>query len=87
VLATVEAAVRAQYVPGGVWRLLDRLVHRCDRLDDVVAMWDVARARDAAWANAEALWALRGKRALSARFLDALDRAVGMAGRGLLVRL
>jgi hypothetical protein len=87
VLATVEASVRAQYVPGGVWRLLDRVLHRLDRLDDVVAMWDVARARDAAWANAQALWALRGDSTLSDGFLDALDRAVGMAGRGLLIRV
>jgi hypothetical protein len=85
VLATVEAAVRAQYVPGGIWRLLDRVLHRFHRLDDVVAMWDVSRARDAAWANAQALWALQGDDLLSARFVDALDRAVGMAGRGLLL--
>ena len=28
-------------------------------IDDVVAMWNVEKARDAAWANGEALWALR----------------------------
>lgn len=86
VLATVEAQVKAQYVPRGL-RLLDRLLHRCGGLDDVIAMWDVARARDAAWTNAAALWALRGDRALAAGFLDVLDRTVGMAGRGLLVRI
>jgi len=86
VLAAVEAEVKAQYVPHRLhW--LDFLVHRFHRLDDVVAMWDVARARDAAWTNAEALWALRHDRALAARFLDTLDRTVGLAGRGLLVRL
>jgi hypothetical protein len=86
VLAAVEAEVKAQYVPHRL-RWLDFLVHRFHRLDDVVAMWDVARARDAAWTNAEALWALRHDRALAARFLDTLDRTVGLAGRGLLVRL
>jgi hypothetical protein len=86
VLAAVEAAVKEQFVPRRL-RWLDRLLHRCDRLDDVVAMWNVARARDAAWTNAEALWALRRERALAARFLDALDRTVGLAGRGLLVRV
>jgi hypothetical protein len=85
VLATVEAQVKQQYVPHRL-RWLDRLLHRCDGLDDVVAMWDVARARDAAWTNAEALWALRREQALAARFLDTLDRTVGLAGRGLLVR-
>jgi hypothetical protein len=85
VLTTVEAGVRRQFVPGGIWRTLDRLVHRCDRLDDVVAMWDVARARDAAWANGQALWALRGARPVADAYLDALDRMVGLTARGLLV--
>jgi hypothetical protein len=84
VLAEVEAKVKAQYLTGWLSRL-DRLVHRIHRLDDVVAMWNVARARDAAWVNAEALWALRGEPELSARYLLALDRTVGLTARGLLV--
>jgi len=84
VLSSVEDAVKQQYLTGWL-RRLDRVVHRFDRLDDVVAMWNVVRARDAAWANAEALWALRGDHALSARYLAALDRSVGLAGRGLLL--
>ena len=48
-------------------------------------MWNVARARDAAWVNAEALWALRDEPELSARYLDVLDRTVGLTARGLLV--
>jgi len=47
-------------------------------------MWDVGRARDAAWVNAEALWALRGDAAASANYLVALDRMVGLTCRGLL---
>jgi hypothetical protein len=85
VLATVEADVKSQFLGGGWLRTLDRLVHRVHRLDDVVAMWDVARARDAAWTNAEALWALRGDRDLYDAYLATLDRTVGFAGRGLLV--
>jgi Family of unknown function (DUF5995) len=57
------------------------------KLDDRVAMWDVARARDAAWVQAEALWALRRLPGLSRAYLDTLDRTVGFAGRGLLVPL
>ena len=53
-------------------------------LDDVVAMWNVERARDAAWVNGETLWALRGVPPLRDRFLHTLDRMVGFAGRGLL---
>jgi Family of unknown function (DUF5995) len=84
-LAAVEPQVKAQYVPGGFLRRVDRLLHRVDRLDDVVAMWDVDRARDAAWANAEAMWAIRDDAGLSADFLAVLDRSVGLAGRGLLI--
>jgi hypothetical protein len=54
------------------------------RLDDRAAMWNVARAREAAWVQARALWALRGIPPLRDRWLDALDRTVGFAGRGLL---
>lgn len=84
VLAEVEAQVKAQYLTGWLSRL-DRFVHRIHRLDDVVAMWNVARARDAAWVSGEALWALRNQPELSARYLDALDRTVGLTARGLLV--
>jgi Family of unknown function (DUF5995) len=83
-LATVEGQVKSQYLSGWL-RHLDRIVHRVDRLDDIVAMWNIERARDAAWTNAEALWALRDSPELSANYLLALDRMVGLTGRGLLV--
>jgi hypothetical protein len=84
VLASVEETVKSQYLTGWL-RSLDRLIHRVDRLDDIVAMWNVSRARDAAWVNAQALWALRDQPELSAGYLAALDRMVGLTGRGLLV--
>jgi hypothetical protein len=83
-LAVTETQVKQQYVTGWL-RTLDRLVHRVDRIDDVVAMWDVGRARDAAWTNGEALWAIRDDAELAQAYLDSLDRMVGFAGRGLLV--
>jgi hypothetical protein len=83
VLARVEARIRSDYLTGPLG-LLDRVVHRFHRIGDVVAMWDVSRARDAAWANALALWTLRGRPDLSSRYLLALDRTVGFGGRGLL---
>ncbi len=55
--------------------------------DDRIAMWDVGRARDAAWVQGEAMWALRGSGFLERRYLDTLDHLVGFAGRGLLVPL
>ena len=55
--------------------------------DDRIAMWNVSRARDAAWVQGEALWALRGAGFLERRYVETLDRLVGFAGRGLLVPL
>lgn len=83
-LAKVEAHVKSAYVTGWLaW--IDRIVHRFRRIDDVVAMWDVGRARDAAWINAQALWALGDEPPLASDYLLALDRMVGLASRGLLI--
>jgi hypothetical protein len=83
-LAQVERRVKSQYVTGWLaW--IDRIIHRFQRIDDVVAMWDVNRARDAAWTNARALWALGDEQPLAGDYLLALDRMVGLASRGLLV--
>jgi hypothetical protein len=83
-LAQVEGQVKTAYLTGWLaW--VDRLVHRFHRIDDVVAMWDVDRARDAAWTNAQALWAFGEEPALAGEYLLALDRMVGFASRGLLI--
>jgi hypothetical protein len=55
------------------------------RVDDVVAMWSVERARDAAWTNAQALWALRSNPPVRDAFLLSLGRMVGLTSRGLLL--
>jgi hypothetical protein len=83
-LGQVEAKLKRSYLSGWL-AAVDRVVHRVDRIDDVVAMWNVGRARDAAWTNGQALWALRGEALLASEFLETLDRMVGLAGRGLLV--
>lgn len=83
-LAKVEREVKSSYVTGWLaW--VDRLVHRLRRIDDIVAMWDVDRAREAAWTNAQALWALGDAPPLGGDYLLALDRMVGLASRGLLI--
>jgi hypothetical protein len=79
-LAVVEEQVKAELVTDA---LRDFDVALGD-LDDVIAMWNLARARDAAWTNAETLWTLRGVPQLRNEFLRSLDRLVGFAGRGLL---
>ena len=78
--------MKSSFLPGWLG-LIDRILHRFHRIDDVVAMWDVVRAREAAWTNAQVLWALRDEPDLTADFLQTLDRTVGFASRGLLRRV
>jgi Family of unknown function (DUF5995) len=79
-LELVEGRIKAELVT-------EALAHfdvALGELDDVLAMWKVERAREAAWTNAEALWAIRRLPRLTDEFLETLDRLVGFAGRGLL---
>jgi hypothetical protein len=82
VLAQVEPTIRQSF--------LDAVLQSADRavpgLQDVVANFDMVKARETAWANATTLWALRQLSSASeADFRDGLDHLVGFAGRGLLV--
>ena len=79
-LAETEAQVKTSFATG----VLGGVDVAFGRLDDVVAMWNVERAREAAWVHAETLWVLRPLPRLRSRFLRTLDRTVGFAGRGLL---
>ena len=79
-LAETEARVKPALVTGH----LATVDTTFGRLDDVLAMWKVEQAREAAWVNGETLWALRGSPQLQRSFLRTLDRTVGFAGRGLL---
>lgn len=54
------------------------------RLDDVVALWSVRKARETAYTNGEILWQLRAVPTLNDAFLRNLDRLVGLSSRGLL---
>jgi len=82
-LEETEARVKHEYAVGLVG-VADEVL---GRLDDVVAMWKVTEARQAAWVHAETLWHVRGLPFAGARHLAILDRTVGFAGRGLLVRV
>lgn len=66
----------------GVLGILDRLLGRAD---EVAQIWSIERARENAWVQTEALWLIRAQELLTERFLLALDRTVGFAGRGLLL--
>ena len=80
ILSAAEQHVKARLLGGALARVDVDL----GRVDDVVAMWKVEEAREAAWVNGETLWALRAAPDLRTRYLRTLDRMVGLAGRGLL---
>ena len=83
VLEAVEAQIKP-YVATGIVGVIDE---NLGEADDAIAMWNVRKARETAWVNAELLWHLRAVPMPTARddFLANLDRLVGLASRGLLV--
>lgn len=70
-----------EWLATGLLGFLDRAL---GDLDDIVASFSVARARDTAWVHAKALWQVRDQDELTREYLEALERTVGFAGRGLL---
>jgi len=83
ILERAEASVKRWFSTGFAGVVDEAL----GRDDDRIAMWNVRRARDAAWVNAQTLWTLGRFPTLQKRFLATLDRTVGFSGRGLLVPL
>ncbi|MEY2514569.1 MAG: hypothetical protein QOJ89_1927, partial [bacterium] len=81
-LERVEGEIKARFATGVIGDV-DKLA---GPLDDVVANWSVARARDNAWLTARTIRALRDKPFIYKEFMDGLARNVGFAGRALLVR-
>jgi hypothetical protein len=55
ILEQVEIRAMAAMATG----VLGEVVHHTGHLGEVVAMWDVRKARDAAWVNGQVLWSLR----------------------------
>ena len=80
-LAATEKEVKTLYLDD-LTRKLDAEFHG---VDDIVAIWSVAAAREAAWTNGEALWHLRIVAPVQRAYVRTLDRTVGFASRGLLV--
>jgi hypothetical protein len=80
-LAATEQRVKAEFATG----LVGVVDVALGDVDDRIAMWDVGRARDAAWVQALTLWVLRAIPPLQRDAIDTLDHVVGFAGRGLLL--
>jgi hypothetical protein len=78
VLAAIETRVREELMPGP-----DPL-EAAEPLTHLAGAWSLARARDAAWAAARLLWALRRAPGAYEECAARLDAAVGLAGRFLL---
>ena len=80
-LEIVEADVKAELLSDAM-RALDGTL---GRLDDVLAMWNVQKARETAWLNAEILWRMRDVPFVAENFLTSVARLVNLSGQGLLV--
>jgi uncharacterized protein DUF5995 len=80
-IAQVEKRMKAWMMTG----LLKELDVAFNPVDDGVAVWDVEKARDAAWVRAEVLWSLRALPSLRGDYEAMNERAVGFAGRAMLI--
>ena len=80
-ISKVEKEMKAWMMTG----LLKQLDLAFGPVDDIVAVWDVEKARDAAWVRAQVIWSLRGTPVLRDSYEAMNDRAVGFAGRALLM--
>ncbi|GAA3133416.1 DUF5995 family protein [Streptomyces echinatus] len=80
-LVALEERIREDLMPG------PDLLQIADPLTHLLGSWSLERARDATWAAARALWALRTCADVAEEFTERLDAAVGFAGRMLLTPL
>jgi hypothetical protein len=79
-LAACESDVRRSFLTEAA-QAADRKVGPVIHL---VSSWNIDKAREVAWVNAEALWAMRRAGSLADRYRAALARTVGMTSRCLL---
>jgi hypothetical protein len=80
VLADVHARTKTFLITGALGQADVAL----GKVDDLLELFSLERARDGAWIAGEVRFALRGHEGLSAQHLASLDRFVGFAGRGIL---
>lgn len=66
-------------------RLLGDALPAASRLEDTLAAWSMADAREAAWNNAELLWHLADAPLTASAFLDSLDGLTAVASKTILV--
>ncbi len=66
-------------------RLLGDVLPPVSHIEDTIAGWSMAAARENAWNNSEILWHLQGEQILAQRFDDGLDGVATVIGKALLV--
>jgi hypothetical protein len=82
ILGQVETQVAGWFETGLIADLVDVVPQD---VDNALAMWSIADARDLAWEHAKVLWQLRDDRLLADAYEHMLARLVELAGRGILV--
>ena len=83
VLAGAESEIRRSFLTT-IGRRVDDEVGPVVHL---VSAWNIDKARDVAWVNVEALWAIRELPFLSGRYVEMIGDTVGMGSRILLTPL
>lgn len=80
-LEKVEGEVK-DFLATGLVGVVDQ---KLGRIDDVIAIWKIRKARDTAWDNAELLWHLRNANLPRELFDRNLANLVELSSRGLLI--
>jgi len=81
--ATLDSLIEAAKLTLRV-RLFGDALPPVSALDDTLAAWSVAAAREAAWNNADLLWHLADAPLVASAFLDTLDGLTALASKTLL---
>jgi hypothetical protein len=80
-LVSLDREIRRGYEQG----LMLEIDRHLGRIEDCVDNWSIARARAAAWHDAQILWQVRNHLALRRHYERMLDDATAAAGRSLLL--
>lgn len=83
ILKTTEERVKRWLLTGAV----KELDHEVAPADDMIAIFSVTAARDAAWLRAQVLWRLRNEPELTSAYLAVNERSTELAGRAMLLPL
>jgi hypothetical protein len=82
ILGEVEGQVAGWFETGVIADIVDCTPKE---VDDAIAMWSIADARELAWDHAKLLWRVRDDPLLANAYGDFLARLVELSGRGILI--